>query len=59
MNKDAFAKKLAMFRGRYKDIAAETGVSHALVRKYARGYMPKGSTLDAEKIATWMRGRRP
>ncbi len=59
MNTKAFVAKLVKFRGRFKEIAEEAEVSHALVRKYAQGNVPKLKQENVQKVADWMKGKRP
>lgn len=59
MNKKAFVAKLKKFRGRYKDIAQDTGVGYVVVRKYASGHIPEHKMDAVNAIALWMKDRRP
>jgi hypothetical protein len=59
MNTQAFVDKLYKFRGRYKEIAEEAEVSYDTVRKYAQGVIPSKGSEAMDRIAEWMKGRRP
>ncbi len=59
MDTKKLAERLKKFKGRYREIANETGMSYATVRLIAceRLLFPKKETVAP--LLEWMKGRKP